>query len=70
MDDYLTFAMGGMAAIKGGSVWIGPSVSYTPPSYEDLQFGAKINIFAGDEFSKVGMYGDQSSLVLNLRWLF
>jgi len=41
-----------------------------PPAFEDIELGARLNIFAGDEFSKIGMYGDQTNLALNLRFLF
>lgn len=70
MDDHLSASLTGLAQFMSGSVWLGPSVSYTPPFTEDLQLGARLNIFAGDEFSTVGMYKNQSSLVLTMRWLF
>jgi len=69
-DDHLSMAVAGMAGLTSKAVWISPAVSYTPPFYEDLELGARLNVFAGNEFSKVGMYGDQSSLVLNVRWLY
>jgi len=70
LEDYLTISMSGMAGFTSEAVWISPSVSYTPPSYEDLQVGARFNVFAGNEFSTVGMYGDQSSMIFQARWLF
>lgn len=70
MDDHLSASLTGLAQFISGSVWLGPSVSYTPPFTEDLQLGARLNIFAGDQFSTVGMYKNQSSLVLTMRWLF
>jgi len=70
LDDYLSVTLTGMAGLTSGSVWISPSIGYTPPAFEDVEFGARLNIFAGDDFSKIGMYGDQSNLALNLRLLF
>jgi hypothetical protein len=70
LEDYLTTSLAGMVGFLSNAVWLGPSVSYTPPFYEDIAFGAKFNVFTGKETSRVGMYQDQSSLVFNLRWLF
>ncbi len=69
-DDHLSVSFAGMAGFKSKAVWISPAVSYSPPSYEDIQFSARLNAFAGEDFSKIGMYGDESSLVLSLRWLY
>jgi hypothetical protein len=69
-DDHLAVALGGLAQFMTGSVWFGPSFSYTPPVYEDLQLGARLNLFLGDERSMVGMYRDHSSFLVTVRWLF
>jgi hypothetical protein len=69
-DDHFTASLSGMAGFKSKAIWISPAVSITPPSYEDLQFMARFNVFAGEDFSKIGMYGKESSLVVSLRWLF
>ncbi len=67
-EDHLTTSLTIMAQFMSGSVWLSPAVSYNLPFYEDLQLGLKMNIFAGQEFSTVGMYTDQSNLLFTLRW--
>ncbi len=69
-DDHLSTGLTGMAQFASGSIWLGPSVTYTLPSYEDLQLGLKMNIFGGEEFSTVGMYSGQSNLLFTVKWWY
>lgn len=69
-EDHVTASIAGFAGFKSKAVWISPALSFTPASFEDLQLGARFNIFAGEDFSKIGMYGDESNLSFTLRWLF
>jgi hypothetical protein len=69
-DDYLDISLTGMAGLRAKTLWISPAANYTLPMYEDVELGARFSAFSGDEFSKIGMYGEQSSLILSARWLF
>lgn len=69
-DDHLITSLAGMAGFVSNAVWISPALSYTLPTYEDLELGARFNVFAGEDFSKIGMYGNQSSLIFSSRWWF
>jgi len=69
-DDHFMIAFAGLAGLRSKAVWLSPTMSYIPPVYEDIQVSARLNVFTGDDFSKIGMYGDESSFVVSLRWLF
>jgi hypothetical protein len=69
-EDHITASFAGLAGFKSKALWLSPALSFTPASFEDLQLGARFNFFAGEEFSKIGMYGDESSFIFTLRWLF
>ncbi len=70
LDDYLTLYTAGMVGFVSKAVWLSPGIGYTPPSYEDIQIGARFNLIGGDEFSRMGQYTDQSSFIATLRWFY
>jgi hypothetical protein len=69
-EDQITVSLAGLAGFKSKALWISPAVSFTPASFEDLQLGARFNVFLGEDFSKIGMYEDESSFIATLRLLF
>jgi hypothetical protein len=70
IDDHLAVAWVQMVGISKGSIWMQPSLSYTLPSFEDLQLKTAVNIFAGEEFSIVGGYKDFANWLLSARLYF
>jgi hypothetical protein len=71
MDDHLTLTWLDLVNFTGGAaIYMRPTLTYIPPSYEDLQFDVGFNIFAGERFSLVGQYHDHSSLIASARIYF